>query len=89
LPAISGEETEMHTRPDGPTALAPSHAGADQLSDEDARVHAWRFEQLRLAGYCGDDAGELADDRTISLDAARRLVLQRGCPPDLAARILR
>jgi hypothetical protein len=78
----------MHTSPDRSTALAPSQAGADQPPDENSRVHAWRLEQLRLAGYCPDDLQQLADDTTISLDAARRLVLQHGCPPELAARIL-
>ena len=58
------------------------------LPDEDSVVYAWRFDQLRLAGYCPDDALALADDKTISLDAARTLVMQRGCPPELAARIL-
>jgi len=78
----------MQTRPDESTAPAPSHAERDVPTNEELRVHEWRLDQLRLAGYRSEDALALAADTTVSLDAARRLVLERGCPPDLAARIL-
>jgi hypothetical protein len=78
----------MQTSPDGSTAPTSSQARRDRTSDEDLSVHEWRLDQLRRAGYEREDAEALADDMTVSLDAARRLVLERGCPPRLGARIL-
>ena len=58
-----------------------------EASSEDARVTTWRFEQLRQAGYDEVDAAELAGRSDIDLHGAVELV-EAGCPPALAARIL-
>ena len=50
-------------------------------------VIAWRAMVLRRAGFALDLARELADDPRYDLHALLGLV-SRGCPPDLAARIL-
>jgi hypothetical protein len=48
---------------------------------------AWRREQLARVGYSGEDASTLAERGDIDLHLAVDLV-ERGCPPALAARIL-
>jgi hypothetical protein len=53
----------------------------------DARVIAWRREQLRAAGFAPDLAGPIAREWLYDLHALIELV-ERGCPPRLAARIL-
>jgi len=50
-------------------------------------VLTWRYESLRQAGYAPDDAARLASDRTIDLHGAVELI-ERGCEPALALRIL-
>jgi hypothetical protein len=61
-------------------------------SQSNARTHrdghfAWRRRRLIAAGFDAPLAGRLADDENIDLHAL--LVLRdRGCPPELAARIL-
>ncbi len=47
----------------------------------------WRRHQLVAAGFAPHLAAELAESRDIDLHAALQLVDQ-GCPPELAARIL-
>jgi hypothetical protein len=47
----------------------------------------WRREQLVVAGFPGGLAGELAGDWRYDLHALIELV-ERGCEPSLAARIL-
>ena len=54
---------------------------------ETERVERWRLEELLRAGYEDDAARELAARPDIDLHAAVDLV-QRGCPPNIAARIL-
>jgi hypothetical protein len=51
------------------------------------QIRLWRLEVLCEAGYSPNIAGELADRLDIDLHQAVDL-LQRGCPVDLAARIL-
>jgi hypothetical protein len=51
------------------------------------RVMVWRHEQLALAGYSARDAAALAKRSYVDLHAAVELV-GRGCPPELATRIL-
>ena len=48
---------------------------------------AWREARLRVAGFEWDTASQLARDQAVDLHALLELV-DRGCPPHLAARIL-
>jgi hypothetical protein len=48
---------------------------------------AWREARLRVAGFEWETAAKLARDDAIDLHALLELV-DRGCPPHLAARIL-
>lgn len=50
-------------------------------------VVSWRADRLRRAGFTADDAAALAADFQTDLHALLELV-ERGCPPHLAARIL-
>jgi len=65
--------TELQARPEDTTG--------------DVRVHDWRLEQLRLAGYPAEAAAELARRTDIDLHLATRL-LQGRCDPGTALRIL-
>jgi hypothetical protein len=51
------------------------------------RVERWRTAELMRVGFAGDDAVALAARMDIDLHQAIELV-QRGCPPELAVRIL-
>ena len=51
-------------------------------------VLGWRLEQLLQAGYDRRDAGQLARRTDVDLHQAVDL-LGKGCPPELAAAILR
>ena len=55
--------------------------------DEPAEVLVWRFDTLCRSGYDRDAAAVLAANVAVDLHDAVDLV-QRGCPPELAARIL-
>jgi hypothetical protein len=50
-------------------------------------VVAWRTARLRRAGFAPATAATLAADFQMDLHALLELV-ERGCPPHLAARIL-
>lgn len=54
---------------------------------EAAEVIRWRFDRLIGAGYDAENASILAGRIQIDLHAAVDLV-QRGCPPETAVRIL-
>ena len=56
-----------------------------QISE--ASVMAWRREQLVASGFERRLAARLAREQRIDLHALIELV-ERGCPPHLAARIL-
>jgi hypothetical protein len=56
-----------------------------QIPDDD--VVAWRRRRLRTAGFLPDLADAVARDGAMDLHALLELV-DRGCPPHLAARIL-
>ena len=56
----------------------------DRARDE---VRGWRREQLGLAGFSPDLAGQVAADPRFDLHALIELV-EHGCPPELAVRIL-
>ena len=51
------------------------------------RVERWRTAELMRVGFPGDDAVALAARLDVDLHEAIELV-QRGCPPELAVRIL-
>lgn len=55
--------------------------------DEAAEVLAWRFDALCRSGFDLDAAAVLAANVEVDLHAALELV-DRGCPPELATRIL-
>jgi hypothetical protein len=52
-----------------------------------ARWANWRAQRLRSAGFPADVAERLAGEREIDLHELLELV-DRGCPPHLATRIL-
>jgi hypothetical protein len=57
-------------------------------SEKEAReVTRWRCEQLTDVGFAPPAASRLAGDPRYDLHALIELV-ERGCPPDLALRIL-
>jgi hypothetical protein len=51
------------------------------------RIERWRAEELERAGYAPRAAGRLAVRHDVDLHAATELI-QRGCSPDLALKIL-
>jgi hypothetical protein len=59
----------------------------DLCIDEAAEVLAWRFDALCRCGFDLDAAAVLAANVEVDLHRAIELVV-RGCPPQLAARIL-
>jgi hypothetical protein len=60
------------------------HAGPGR---EAAEIVAWRRTRLRKAGFDNRLAEQLARECAVDLHALIELV-ERGCPPPLAARIL-
>ena len=54
---------------------------------ETERIERWRAEELQRAGYEPRAAGRLAVRHDVDLHAAVEL-LERGCPPELALKIL-
>jgi hypothetical protein len=63
-----------------------THAAGERSRAENAVV-AWRLEQLRGCGFDESLAEALAGDCRFDLHRLIGLV-ERGCPPPLAARIL-
>jgi hypothetical protein len=62
-------------------------AANDIIETELDRVERWRTAELMRVGFPGDDAVALAARFEVDLHDAIELV-QRGCPPGLAVRIL-
>ena len=62
-------------------------ADTDIVETEAERVERWRTSELMRVGFPGDDAVVLAARFDVDLHDAIALV-QRGCPVDLAIRIL-
>ena len=62
-------------------------AAQEIVETELDRVERWRTAELMRAGFPGDDAVALAARLDVDLHEAIELV-QRGCPPGLAVRIL-
>jgi hypothetical protein len=57
------------------------------LTSADSPWTTWRAQRLQSAGFSSALATELAADRRVDVHALLELV-DRGCPPGLAARIL-
>ena len=57
------------------------------IETETERVERWRMSELLRVGFDVESATLLASDLGVDLHAAIDMV-ERGCPPDLAARIL-
>jgi hypothetical protein len=62
-------------------------AAHDIIETELDRVERWRTAELMRVGFPGDDAVALAARPDVDLHEAIELV-RRGCPPELAIRIL-
>jgi hypothetical protein len=62
-------------------------AAQEVIETELDRVERWRTAELMRVGFAGDDAVALAARLDVDLHEAIELV-QRGCPPELAFRIL-
>jgi hypothetical protein len=60
---------------------------AKQHATTQSQVLAWRRDQLHEAGFPFELAVRLARDARYDLHAVIELT-ERGCPPELAARIL-
>jgi hypothetical protein len=54
---------------------------------EQQQIELWRAQELERAGYSHRAAGRLAARHDVDLHQAVRL-LERGCSPELALRIL-
>ncbi len=54
---------------------------------EEQRIESWRSQVLERAGYDPPAAAELARRHDVDLHRAVEL-LKRGCPPELALKIL-
>ena len=72
-----------HERGQGMTAAQFEDLRVDEAAD----VLAWRFDALCRTGYDLDAAAVIAANVEVDLHDAVDLV-RRGCPPELAARIL-
>jgi hypothetical protein len=64
-----------------------AHADGDAKPANQEELLAWRQMQLIRTGFDSALAASLAAERAIDLHALIELV-ERGCPPPLAARIL-
>jgi hypothetical protein len=62
-------------------------AADTEIRDETEMIEAWRAEALERAGYGARDAAKIASRHDIDLHLATDL-LRRGCPAELALRIL-
>ena len=62
-------------------------AAHDIVETELERVERWRTAELMRVGFAGDDAVALAARLDVDLHQAIELI-RRGCPPELAVRIL-
>jgi hypothetical protein len=67
--------------------LAPVPVPPTPAPELGSELAGWRRERLLRAGFDADLAASIASDCAIDLHAMIELV-ERGCPPRLAARIL-
>ena len=77
------EQEEQSARKDSVAATEISVIEATEIE----RIERWRAEELERAGYEPRVAGRLAVRHDVDLHAAVDL-LKRGCPADLAVKIL-
>jgi hypothetical protein len=63
------------------------HPMQRQVESPPPSGRAWREGRLKVAGFDDEAASQLARDAAVDLHALLELV-DRGCPPHLAARIL-
>ena len=68
------------------TYAADPPEALEERSERDEVVR-WRLRRLRAAGFGDEEARRLAVSPDVDLHRAVELV-ERGCPPDLAYRIL-
>ncbi len=64
-----------------------NRTGATGHARDWARWTRWRAQRLRRAGFSGELADCIARESQVDVHAVLELV-DRGCPPELAARIL-
>jgi hypothetical protein len=57
------------------------------IETETERVERWRMDELLRVGFDVEFAALIAAEPGVDLHAAIDMI-ERGCPPDLAARIL-
>jgi hypothetical protein len=62
-------------------------ASVEHRADEEERIYAWRLEVLLEAGFAHGDAEAIARELDADLHVATALV-EGGCPPETARRIL-
>ncbi len=77
----------MNRRGSSPELRGMMTAAEEVLETELERVERWRAEELMRAGYDPGHAADLAMRPDVDLHLAIGL-LERGCPADLAVRIL-
>jgi hypothetical protein len=66
---------------------AATHTDELERRDELVEVLRWRQRRLLQSGYAEEDARALAARPDVDLHRAVEL-LERGCPPELAVRIV-
>ena len=66
--------------------MAPAEIGIPRDTELE-RIESWRVQELERAGYTADQASALAARHDVDLHFAVDLV-RRGCPPEIALRIL-
>jgi hypothetical protein len=62
-------------------------SGWHPIGREPRDLIAWRVRRLVAAGFTPEEASRLAHDTDVDLHALLELT-DRGCPPELAARIV-
>ena len=83
----AGKTTPGHRRESGMTIHLTEHAGPCRKDGPPVDVETWRRCRLLAAGFPDHLARALASTSSVDLHALLQLV-DLGCPPDLAARIL-
>jgi hypothetical protein len=74
----------MHPGDGGSSAVV--HDGDREREDLETAVRTWRFEQFVRLGFDTELSSTLAASR-VDLSQVRRLI-QSGCPPETASRIV-